>query len=163
MYISRDVVFHETMFPFATTSSLTESYAAQPAPFIPPLHIPAHPTPFPTASNITSSPTSSHSSSAEPSVTHSHSNIEVTPSPHIHPMRTRAQNNIVQQRNLTDGTIRYPVPHALLSMIGLAIFDMTREPGTNTTKNSGLSLSLSDSSHNQVNSVIIVFRGLTRG
>jgi hypothetical protein len=57
MYISQDVVFHETIFPFATKSSLTESYAAQPAPFIPPLHIPAHtptrPTPLPATSIIT--------------------------------------------------------------------------------------------------------------
>jgi hypothetical protein len=90
MYISSDVVFHETMFPFATTS-LTESYAAQPAPFIPSLHIPTQtPTPLtpPAASNITPSLTFSHSSSAEPSVTHSHSNTHAPP--RTHPMHTRA-------------------------------------------------------------------------
>jgi hypothetical protein len=91
MYISRDVVFHETMFPFATTSSLTKSYAAQPALFIPPLHTLAHtptrPTTPPVASNITPLPTSSHSFSAEPSVTHSHSS---THAPRTHPMCTRA-------------------------------------------------------------------------
>jgi len=113
MYISRDVVFHETKFPFAASSSHTKSYATQPAPFIPPLHIPAptptRPTPPPPSS------TSSHSSSAEPSVTHPHSNIEVTPPSRIHPMRTRAQNNIIRQRKLTDGTIRYHVPRTLSS------------------------------------------------
>jgi len=48
MYISRDVVFHETKFPFVAASSHTESFAAQPAPFFPPLHIPAHTPTLPT-------------------------------------------------------------------------------------------------------------------
>jgi hypothetical protein len=47
-------------------------------------------------------------------VTHSYSSIDVTP-PRIHPMSTRAENNIVQQRKLTDGTVRYHVPRALQS------------------------------------------------
>jgi hypothetical protein len=126
MYISREVVLHETQFPFATSSSHIESSAAQLAPFIPPLHIPAHspthPPPPPTASNITPS-TLSHSSFAEPSATHS--SIEVPPPSRIHPMRTRAQNNIVQQWQLTNGTIRYPMPCVLLSETTLALVDPT--------------------------------------
>jgi hypothetical protein len=30
-------------------------------------------------------------------------------------MRTRAMDNIIQQRKLTDGTIRYPIPRVLLA------------------------------------------------
>jgi hypothetical protein len=30
-----------------------------------------------------------------------------------HPMRTRAMDNIIQQRKLTDGTIMYPIPRVL--------------------------------------------------
>lgn len=33
----------------------------------------------------------------------------------IHPMRTRSQNNVSTIRKLTDGTVRYPLPRALLS------------------------------------------------
>jgi len=32
----------------------------------------------------------------------------------IHPMRTRSQNNASTIRKLTDGTVRYPLPRALL-------------------------------------------------
>lgn len=32
-----------------------------------------------------------------------------------HPMCTRSMNNIIQQRQLTDGTIRYPIPRVLLA------------------------------------------------
>jgi hypothetical protein len=63
MHISRDVIFHENQFPFAIASSPTESSAAPPAPFIPPLHIPAiaptRPTHPSAASNITPSSISS--------------------------------------------------------------------------------------------------------
>jgi hypothetical protein len=79
---------------------------------IPPLHISA---PTPTRPTPPPSSTSSHSSSSKPSVTHSHSSIEVTPPSRIHPMCTRAQNNIIQQRKLTNGTIRYPVARTLSS------------------------------------------------
>jgi hypothetical protein len=96
MYISRDVLFHETVFPFATPSPLSVPHASTPAPFIPLLHTPAYPTPSvvhpssppfaSTTSNIPPSPTT------KPSMTNSQS---MDPAPHTQPMTTRAQNNIV--------------------------------------------------------------------
>jgi hypothetical protein len=101
MYISRDVVFHENHFPFVAASSPTEPPVAPPAPVIPHLHIPAHAhtrLALPSAaSNLipASSSLVSQSSSAEPGVTISDSSIPAPPS-RIHPMRTKALNNIVQ-------------------------------------------------------------------
>jgi hypothetical protein len=37
------------------------------------------------------------------------------PRTRIHPMRTRSLNNIVKQRQLTDGRIRYPISQALVA------------------------------------------------
>jgi hypothetical protein len=34
--------------------------------------------------------------------------------PRLHPMRTKSQNNVRQIRQLTDGTVRNPLPRALL-------------------------------------------------
>jgi hypothetical protein len=57
----------------------------------------------------TLSPTSYCSSPAEPDV-----QLAPTP-PRIHPMRTRSQNNVRRIRQLTNGTVRYPLPRALLA------------------------------------------------
>jgi hypothetical protein len=40
-------------------------------------------------------------------------------------MRTRSMNNIVQPRQLTDGRIRYPAPHALVAAASLANIEPT--------------------------------------
>jgi hypothetical protein len=64
------------------------------------------------SSNI-HSPTSSSSIHVEPDVTTVQS-LDMAP-PRLHPMRTRSQNNDVRQiRQLTDGTVRNPLPRALL-------------------------------------------------
>jgi hypothetical protein len=124
IYISRDVIFHEDVFPFSNTTPF-----ANPAPpsSIPlsvslPLSIPhsmAISTPptdiIPTlpSSSDRASPLSfsipSFTSLAEPDVA---PNQQPT---RIHPMRTRFQNNVSTIRKLTDGTVRYPLPRALLS------------------------------------------------
>jgi hypothetical protein len=65
----------------------------------------------------------SHASFVEPNVFISGS-ITAPTSARIHPMCTRSLNNIVQQRQLTDGTIRYPIPRALLAETHSALMEL---------------------------------------
>jgi hypothetical protein len=74
------------------------------------------PIPAPTTSIQVSSPISSPiklSPSTSPTSTPSPSS-HPDPPVSTHPMVTRAMNNIIKVRQLIDGTVRYPVPHALL-------------------------------------------------
>jgi hypothetical protein len=92
MYISRDVVFHENRFPFATATPPPEPLDASPALVLPP---------FISTSPHTQS-ASSHTIPASPPVSHTYSNVSISDSntapslARIHPMRTRSLNNIVQ-------------------------------------------------------------------
>jgi hypothetical protein len=128
VYISRDVIFHEDQFPFADVPSVSTSPSPVQAPVLPPLlatppatsqlQIPAVVSP----SNFISSPPSPPS--AESSMPNSNSHTD-TPPARVHPMRTRSMNQIFQQRQLTDGTIRYPVPHALVAETHSALVEPT--------------------------------------
>jgi hypothetical protein len=131
IFISRDVIFHEEVFPFSYNTS-------QPAPSSPnppssstvsvslPLSIPRNiessppitlppstPSILPTNSSLPPPSLSSSSSPAKPDVSEAQ-----TPT-RIHPMRTRSQNNVCTIRQLTDRTVRYPLPRALLSKAAL--------------------------------------------
>jgi hypothetical protein len=102
VYISWDVIFHESWFPYASQGSATPPNYT---PIFPPILLPPltpsstqPPAPTPSSSN------SSSSNSAEPHGSCSSSYKEIPPA-RIHPMHTRSMNNIVQQRQLTDGTV----------------------------------------------------------
>jgi hypothetical protein len=120
VYISRDVIFHESRFPYASQGSATppNSTTVQ-APIFPPILLPP---PAPSSPQPPAPPLSS-SNSAEPHGSCS-SSYEETPHAQVHPMHTRSMNNIVQPRQLADGTVRYPAPRGLLTQHALA----TQEP-----------------------------------
>jgi hypothetical protein len=123
MYISRDVVFHESVFPFFQNPS--KSVPSTPNPptyssFSLPINstsvsgsTPPNLSPLPTNSSISHSPTSSSSTHVEPYVPPVQF-LDLAP-PRLQPMRTRSQNNVRQLQQLTDGTVKYPLPQALLS------------------------------------------------
>jgi hypothetical protein len=124
IYISRDVIFHEDVFPFSNTIP-----SANPAP---PSSIPLFvslPLFIPHSMAISTPPTDiiptlpsspDRASPLSPSIPSFSSPAEPDVAPDqqptcIHPMRTRSQNNVSTIRKLTDGTMRYPLPRALLS------------------------------------------------
>ena len=160
IYISRDVIFFETHFPFEVSSvasqlnfvsssaassqvQSTDLWIALPTRVGPPIsptplsqalaHSPALPKATlgpPYAGQPASSPITTtdqdHASSQ------SHFQIQVAPSaldlpslsqpftsPHpdfpSHPMTTRSKNHISNPKSFTDGTVRYPLPRALLA------------------------------------------------
>jgi hypothetical protein len=115
---SRDVVFHEKRFPLAVVTSSTESLSLAPASVLPPIIFPSSVSTRPSHPVIVSPymSSSSHSppSSAEQSMP---SSLSGSDDLHVrtHPMCTRSMNIIIQQRQLTDGTIRYPIPRVLLA------------------------------------------------
>jgi hypothetical protein len=118
MYISRDVVFHENRFPFAAVTSSTESLSPIPASVLPPIIFPSSVSTRP-SHPVTVSPSMSSSSQSSPSsadqrMPSSFSGPDDLPV-RTHPMCTRSMNNIIQKRQLTDGTIRYPIPRVLLA------------------------------------------------
>jgi hypothetical protein len=127
MYISWDVVFHEDVFPFLQTSSKSvqsPSYSPTYSSFSLPINnisvsVPTLPSPssLNTNSSNTHSPTSSSSSHVEPDVTTVQS-LDTAP-PRLHPMQIRSQNNVRQIQQHTNGTVRYPLPRALLSEAAL--------------------------------------------
>jgi hypothetical protein len=131
MYVSRDVVFHEDVFPFLQTSSKsiqspssspTSSSLSRPINNMS-VSVPTLPSPSPspsslnTNSNNTHSPISSSSTHVEPDVTIVQA-LDTAP-PRLHPMQTRSHNNVRQIRQLTNGRVRYPLPRALLSKAAL--------------------------------------------
>jgi hypothetical protein len=125
MYISRDVIFDENRFPFATVSPIPESPQSTHPTVLPPLLFPPPPSstiiPPDPPSRLTSPPVHSWSSpgpSPNSPVVSSmpcSSSYADPPRTRIHPMRTRSLNNIVKQRQLTDGRIRYPISQALVA------------------------------------------------
>jgi len=86
--------------PFSTPRDL-DSYS--------PITFPSSSPPILPSTSPSSLPPTPSSSPAELDV-----NLALTP-PHIHPMRTRSQNNVQRIRQLTDGIVRYPLPRALLA------------------------------------------------
>jgi hypothetical protein len=73
----------------------------------PPILLPSTPSILPTNSNLP--PFSSSSSPTKLNVSQAQ-----TPT-RIHPMQTQSHNNVCTIRQLTDRTVRYPLPQALLS------------------------------------------------
>jgi hypothetical protein len=120
MYISRDVVYHESSFPFSSHSSAS-TLVLQPSSTLLPSSLPLPPhlvSSPPAASDYTNSSSSSSSAFSSP--------ISQSPNPcpaptRIHPMVTYAQNQIVLPRVFTDGRIKYPLPRALLVVTDPAI------------------------------------------
>jgi hypothetical protein len=100
---------------FYQDSTTSPTFTSVQAPNFPPTLVPppAPSSPQPSASPPSSSDSSS-SNFAEPHGSSS-SSYEETPPARVHPMLTRSMNNIVQPRQLTDGTIRYPAPRGLLT------------------------------------------------
>jgi hypothetical protein len=132
LYISRDVIFTESEFPYTSTLSPLESNSCNPRQqFSLPILIPQSAAQLPQPV-IESSPHSSQSlhsapmqplSSASSSSAESPSPAEISASPvpplvplaSLHPMVTCAKNNISKPREFTDGRVRYPLPKALLA------------------------------------------------
>uniref|UniRef100_A0A2N9EUK2 Reverse transcriptase Ty1/copia-type domain-containing protein n=1 Tax=Fagus sylvatica TaxID=28930 RepID=A0A2N9EUK2_FAGSY len=56
------------------------------------------------------------SSASNPQIAPAPSPVPAAPNPHPHPMTTRSQNLITKPKTFTDGTIRYPLPKALLAV-----------------------------------------------
>jgi hypothetical protein len=122
IFISRDVIFHEDVFPFSNTTpapvppssnlvsislppSIPQTLALSTPPTNPVLNTPSSPT----SVSIYSSSIPSVSSLAEPDVSSMQQPLC------LHPMRTRSQNNVRTIRQLIDGIVRYPLPQALVS------------------------------------------------
>jgi len=132
MYISRDVVFHEQSFPFSSPSSPSIPNLQASSTLLPStLALPSYPVSSPPAaisrpSSPPLSPTTSSVSSGSlesPVVPHSPSPC---PAPtRLHPMVTRAQNQIVQPRIFTDGRVKYPISRALLAVHDVALTEPT--------------------------------------
>jgi hypothetical protein len=139
LYISRDVLFKEFIFPFQSTNTLqsgstsSEPVLTQPIvsfPTPPPAH--PHPnilhsTPSPILSSppessispIPLSPSSKHSVPPSPLLSHPN------PPPNSHPMLTRAKNNIFKPKVFNDGTSHHPIAHALTATSDLSITEPT--------------------------------------
>jgi hypothetical protein len=131
MYISRDVIFHEDRFPFSKGSPLPESSSVSLPVVLPPSLFPPPSTTIcpPDSPSILSSPSQSslaisNNSSAVSSMPCSTSSADQPPA-RVHSMRTRSMNNIVHPRQLTDGRIRYPVPHAFMAAASPANIEPT--------------------------------------
>jgi hypothetical protein len=128
VYISRDVIFHEDQFPFAAVSLVSPFPSPVQAPVLPPL-LPTPPVTSQLQIPAVVSPSNSFSSSPSPtsaeiSLPNSNSHTD-SPPVQVHPMRTRSMNHIFQQRQLTDGTIRYPVPQVLVAETDSALIEPT--------------------------------------
>jgi hypothetical protein len=101
VYISRDVIFHESRFPYASQVSTPPPISTPvQAPIIPPILLPP---PTPSSTQPPAPPHSSIPSNSSPSNSIApqgscSSPYEETPPARIHPMHTRSMNNIIQQR-----------------------------------------------------------------
>jgi hypothetical protein len=133
LYISRDVLFTESEFPYSSplfpldshtsnirqqislpillsppaappSQSLTEYSSPSPSQFLPssPVQILSS-----ASSSTVETPLPAASSASSPSLS--------VPLVSLHPMVTRAKNNISKPREFTNGRIRYPLPRALLA------------------------------------------------
>jgi hypothetical protein len=132
VYISRDVVFHEKSFPFSSHSSTsTPNLQASFTLLSSSLTLPPYLVSSPPAT-ISPSPSPPLSPAASSVSSDSLESSFVSSSPHpcpaptrLHPMVTRAQNQIVQPRIFTDGRVKYPISRALLVVQDLAITEPT--------------------------------------
>uniref|UniRef100_A0A2N9HUY1 Uncharacterized protein n=1 Tax=Fagus sylvatica TaxID=28930 RepID=A0A2N9HUY1_FAGSY len=128
IYISRDVIFEETAFPFHNGPPILTAPAqtSSPSPGLPLLINPTLPhqaRPNNPTQHLTSSP-SSQTSPAVPALS-SPAPSQPTPPPLAsqspppiapsHPMITRSKANISKPKHFHDGTVRYPLHHALLA------------------------------------------------
>uniref|UniRef100_A0A2N9HZY2 Reverse transcriptase Ty1/copia-type domain-containing protein n=1 Tax=Fagus sylvatica TaxID=28930 RepID=A0A2N9HZY2_FAGSY len=128
IYISRDVIFEETAFPFHNGPPILTALAQtnSPSPGLPLLINPTLPhqaRPNNPTQHLTSSP-SSQTSPAVPALS-SPAPSQPTPPPLAsqspppiapsHPMITRSKANISKPKHFHDGTVRYPLHHALLA------------------------------------------------
>jgi transposase InsO family protein len=195
VYISRDVIFNESSFPFALHSMTATSHdmvtqlgpctvASPPAHSMPlpsvstcfapptrdllhtiepitsqPLHVSSQsppisfhsresPAPSPNSPvHLSLAPNSHVSSTLEPdssapsreafnldcqpapnsNLLHSSDTASPSPASHppIHPMITRSKNQITKPKSFTDGTIRYPIPRALLAEVDSSAVEPT--------------------------------------
>uniref|UniRef100_A0A2N9H904 Reverse transcriptase Ty1/copia-type domain-containing protein n=1 Tax=Fagus sylvatica TaxID=28930 RepID=A0A2N9H904_FAGSY len=97
LYISRDVIFQENIFPFfesvsnssPKSSPPTTSILGPPPAFFQPMRTPAH-----------------YNSAVSPAQ---------SATPQGPPESTRSKNHISKPKHLTDGTVRYPLPKALVA------------------------------------------------
>jgi hypothetical protein len=174
LYISRDVIFNESIFPHASYPSSNSELQVSNSNSLPTLSLqiksigphvassldtvtsspqppssrsahsspePISPNPISTASHASNHASSSHTSASPASHASNHisschmSSPSQTPSPlsdsspnpiphlenspqitqSLHPMITRARNNITKPKQPMDGTVRYPIPRALLA------------------------------------------------
>jgi hypothetical protein len=116
MYISCDVVYPKTSFPYAYKSLVSPSVPPQYVRLSdlsmtsPIQHVQPSISPLPTSSSSTNSITS-HSSMNQLDL----QTLPLVP-PWTHPMQTNFQNNITKPQKLTSGKVRYPTAHDLLSI-----------------------------------------------
>jgi hypothetical protein len=148
LYISRDVVFEESIFPFQSHSNspssicstkpiITQPIISFPTPSL--AETQSHPTPNVTSSSpqpishVSSSPPQTaspldNSSSLIPSSSLSPTNTSSS-SPNLpqnhHPMITRAKNHISKPKMFHDGTTRHPIAHALIAAGDFSITEPT--------------------------------------
>ena len=119
VYIARNVIFDETLFPFSHLSaaphSVNTSSTHVPLPSIPQPISNSPPNLVPHNTPSTSTPTASPSST--PSLPYSTNVNMQIPCPaerlNQHPMLTRSRANIVKPKQLYPGIIKYPLPKAL--------------------------------------------------
>ena len=126
VYISRDVVFEEKFFPFnigppPTVPAPTPTNIGLPLLTIPTLCPNSSPRPNPSPlPNPTHSPQNPQTPPSSPNSTAT-SAVPNPPSPPLglpvpsHPMVTRSKAHITKPKVFHDGTVRYPLPHALLT------------------------------------------------
>jgi hypothetical protein len=90
IFISRDVIFHEEVFPFSHAKTNSKSYPTETSSSN---SVSISPPIFPTRESSPSPATLSSSTLPSPSPTEPTVQSALTPS-RIHPMRTRSQNNV---------------------------------------------------------------------
>jgi hypothetical protein len=147
IYISRNVIFGKSVFPFQNSSpspptSPPNSHATLYPPSLKKLTTPPHlhaaptqalsPSEPPEAVPQESPPTSSSSSSTNtvlspPCMQVASEDPDPTPvlPPPQHTMQTHSKNNIFKPKTLSNGLIRYPLPKVLTATTGLAEVEPT--------------------------------------
>jgi hypothetical protein len=125
-YISHDGVFDENFFPFNSSISSTTSTSPQPdspiflQPIINPTishTLPTHVEPLSPPSHDLLSSSLPHPSSSSSPMSNPFDQIVASlsiPPLNSHPILTRSKNQISKPKVFNDGTIRYPISHALI-------------------------------------------------
>jgi len=131
IYVARHVIFNESAFPFQTRPSTPPVTSSIPVALPDSIRLPSPIVPSPPPTSNTSSPTAiedppptssllpHHESPVSPTSEQSSAPIDSSPAPppRIHQMVTRSLNNIHKPKTFTDGTTRYPLPHALTATL----------------------------------------------